>query len=151
MAEKAKFDRSKPHVNIGTIGHVDHGKIHIYRTLLSILSVPHDDQIIFCDKIRHENPAGCRDHYLAFLKITVLISCYNFTFDCPGYVPVLSSCLCQNSAVIHIHVCLGDISDGDQPLQLSVPGHRQRMYIGLTHLFPRSPDGNTAFESFHFF
>ena len=23
---KAKFDRSKPHVNIGTIGHVDHGK-----------------------------------------------------------------------------------------------------------------------------
>ena len=26
MAEKAKFDRSRPHVNIGTIGHVDHGK-----------------------------------------------------------------------------------------------------------------------------
>ena len=23
---KAKFDRTKPHVNIGTIGHVDHGK-----------------------------------------------------------------------------------------------------------------------------
>jgi elongation factor Tu len=26
MAEKAKFERSKPHVNVGTIGHVDHGK-----------------------------------------------------------------------------------------------------------------------------
>ncbi|MBQ7973991.1 MAG: elongation factor Tu [Clostridia bacterium] len=26
MAEKEKFDRSKPHINIGTIGHVDHGK-----------------------------------------------------------------------------------------------------------------------------
>ena len=25
---KEKFDRSKPHVNIGTIGHVDHGKQH---------------------------------------------------------------------------------------------------------------------------
>jgi len=23
---KEKFDRSKPHVNIGTIGHIDHGK-----------------------------------------------------------------------------------------------------------------------------
>ncbi|MFA6599066.1 MAG: hypothetical protein WCS69_15175, partial [Ignavibacteriaceae bacterium] len=23
---KEKFDRSKPHVNVGTIGHVDHGK-----------------------------------------------------------------------------------------------------------------------------
>jgi elongation factor Tu len=26
MAEKAKFERTKPHVNVGTIGHVDHGK-----------------------------------------------------------------------------------------------------------------------------
>ena len=26
MADKAKFDRSKPHLNVGTIGHVDHGK-----------------------------------------------------------------------------------------------------------------------------
>ena len=26
MADKEKFDRSKPHVNVGTIGHVDHGK-----------------------------------------------------------------------------------------------------------------------------
>ena len=25
---KAKFERTKPHVNIGTIGHVDHGKTH---------------------------------------------------------------------------------------------------------------------------
>ena len=28
---KAKFDRSKPHVNIGTIGHVDHGKTTLER------------------------------------------------------------------------------------------------------------------------
>ncbi|MBU0455508.1 MAG: hypothetical protein KKA99_01840, partial [Gammaproteobacteria bacterium] len=26
MAEKQKFERTKPHVNVGTIGHVDHGK-----------------------------------------------------------------------------------------------------------------------------
>ena len=26
MAEKEKFQRNKPHVNVGTIGHVDHGK-----------------------------------------------------------------------------------------------------------------------------
>ena len=30
---KAKFERTKPHCNIGTIGHVDHGKIH-HRYLL---------------------------------------------------------------------------------------------------------------------
>ena len=28
---KEKFDRSKPHVNVGTIGHVDHGKTKIGR------------------------------------------------------------------------------------------------------------------------
>ena len=27
---KAKFERTKPHVNIGTIGHVDHGKTNSY-------------------------------------------------------------------------------------------------------------------------
>jgi translation elongation factor EF-Tu-like GTPase len=32
---KEKFDRSKPHVNIGTIGHVDHGKTTLL--LLSLL------------------------------------------------------------------------------------------------------------------
>jgi translation elongation factor EF-Tu-like GTPase len=26
---RAKFERSKPHVNIGTIGHVDHGKVRM--------------------------------------------------------------------------------------------------------------------------
>ena len=26
MAEKKKFERKKPHANVGTIGHVDHGK-----------------------------------------------------------------------------------------------------------------------------
>ena len=32
---KAKFDRSKPHVNIGTIGHVDHGKTTLISTRLA--------------------------------------------------------------------------------------------------------------------
>ena len=27
---KEEFERTKPHVNIGTIGHVDHGKDHAY-------------------------------------------------------------------------------------------------------------------------
>ncbi|MDO8468592.1 MAG: elongation factor Tu [Candidatus Peribacter sp.] len=35
MAEQKKFDRSKPHVNVGTIGHVDHGKT----TLTAALSL----------------------------------------------------------------------------------------------------------------
>ena len=35
---KEKFDRSKPHVNIGTIGHVDHGKTTLTAAISAVLS-----------------------------------------------------------------------------------------------------------------
>src|SRR4030043_339363 len=37
---KEKFDRTKPHVNIGTIGHVDHGKTSLTAAITKVLSVP---------------------------------------------------------------------------------------------------------------
>ncbi len=37
MAEKAKFDRTKPHVNVGTIGHVDHGKTTLTAAITNTL------------------------------------------------------------------------------------------------------------------
>ncbi|MDD5772290.1 MAG: GTP-binding protein, partial [bacterium] len=36
---KEKFDRKKPHVNIGTIGHVDHGKTTLTSAITKVLSV----------------------------------------------------------------------------------------------------------------
>ena len=42
MAEKAKFDRSKPHVNIGTIGHVDHGKTTLTAAITKVLALKGD-------------------------------------------------------------------------------------------------------------
>ena len=33
---KAKFERSKPHVNVGTIGHVDHGKTTLTAALTKV-------------------------------------------------------------------------------------------------------------------
>src|SRR5438034_4679033 len=35
---KEKFDRSKPHVNIGTIGHVDHGKTTLTAAITKVLA-----------------------------------------------------------------------------------------------------------------
>jgi elongation factor Tu len=37
MAEKEKFERTKPHVNVGTIGHVDHGKTTLTASILHVL------------------------------------------------------------------------------------------------------------------
>ncbi len=39
MAEKAKFERGKTHVNVGTIGHVDHGKTTLTAAILKTLSL----------------------------------------------------------------------------------------------------------------
>ena len=36
---KATFERSKPHVNIGTIGHVDHGKTTLTAAITKTLSL----------------------------------------------------------------------------------------------------------------
>ena len=39
MAEKQKFERNKPHVNIGTIGHIDHGKTTLTAAITKYLSL----------------------------------------------------------------------------------------------------------------
>jgi elongation factor Tu len=35
---KGKFERTKPHVNVGTIGHVDHGKTTLTAAITTVLS-----------------------------------------------------------------------------------------------------------------
>ena len=35
---KEKFDRSKPHVNVGTMGHIDHGKTTLTAAITKVLS-----------------------------------------------------------------------------------------------------------------
>ncbi|MEK7525787.1 MAG: GTP-binding protein, partial [Patescibacteria group bacterium] len=43
MAESTKFDRSKPHLNIGTIGHVDHGKTTLTAGILHTMDLYKDE------------------------------------------------------------------------------------------------------------
>ena len=58
---KAKFDRSKPHVNVGTIGHVDHGKTTLTAAITMVMAAKGQaakmkyDEI---DKAPEENPRG---------------------------------------------------------------------------------------------
>src|SRR3989338_6020275 len=39
MAEKQKFERKKPHVNVGTMGHVDHGKTTLTAAITHVLKL----------------------------------------------------------------------------------------------------------------
>ena len=43
---KAKFERSKPHVNIGTIGHVDHGKTTLTAAITKTLSLANGSEFL---------------------------------------------------------------------------------------------------------
>jgi elongation factor Tu len=40
---KAKFERTKPHVNIGTIGHIDHGKTTLTAAISKVLHDKYPD------------------------------------------------------------------------------------------------------------
>src|SRR6185369_16895230 len=48
---KEKFDRSKPHVNVGTIGHVDHGKTTLTAAITRILASKGTASFIAFDQI----------------------------------------------------------------------------------------------------
>ena len=56
-AAKEKFERSKPHVNVGTIGHVDHGKTSLSNTGRARASAPKPNATVM-DQPMNSAPAG---------------------------------------------------------------------------------------------
>ena len=61
MAEKEHYERTKPHVNIGTIGHVDHGKTTLTAAITKVLSdkgLAHAEEYADIDKAPEEKERG---------------------------------------------------------------------------------------------
>jgi len=52
---KAKFERTKPHVNVGTIGHVDHGKTTLTAAMTMVAAEAHGGEIKAFDRARHHD------------------------------------------------------------------------------------------------
>jgi elongation factor Tu len=48
---KGKFERTKPHVNVGTIGHVDHGKTTLTAALTKVMAEAHGGEAKAFDQI----------------------------------------------------------------------------------------------------
>ncbi|MCY4450369.1 MAG: GTP-binding protein, partial [Immundisolibacterales bacterium] len=48
---KAKFERTKPHVNVGTIGHVDHGKTTLTAAITRVMASRHGGDVKDFDEI----------------------------------------------------------------------------------------------------
>jgi len=87
MAEKTKFERGKPHVNVGTSGHVDHGKTTLTAAILKTLSlyglISSDKSVEQIDAAPEEKARG----------LTISISHLEYEsenrhyahIDCPGH------------------------------------------------------------------
>ncbi|MCP4407850.1 MAG: elongation factor Tu, partial [Gammaproteobacteria bacterium] len=48
---KEKFERTKPHINVGTIGHVDHGKTTLTAAMTKVLSQKYGGEFKAFDQI----------------------------------------------------------------------------------------------------
>ena len=84
---KAKFDRSKPHCNIGTIGHVDHGKTTLTAAITRVLAerVPGNEKVDFenIDKAPEERERGITNS-TAHVEYQTAKRHYAHV-DCPGH------------------------------------------------------------------
>ena len=79
---KAKFERTKPHVNIGTIGHVDHGKTTLTAAITKVLALKGDAEFTDyanIDKAPEERERG----------ITINTAHVEYETDKRHYAPVL--------------------------------------------------------------
>jgi elongation factor Tu len=88
---KAKFDRTKPHVNIGTIGHVDHGKTTLTAAITKVLSDKGLATYISYDNVAKASESQGRRDDTKILTIAVSHVEYNSEkrhyahIDCPGH------------------------------------------------------------------
>jgi elongation factor Tu len=88
---KEKFDRSKPHVNIGTIGHVDHGKTTLTAAITKVLGDKGLAQYVPYDTVAKASESQGRRDDSKIVTIAVSHVEYSTTkrhyahIDCPGH------------------------------------------------------------------
>ena len=97
---KAKFERSKPHVNIGTIGHVDHGKTTLTAAITKYLSLQGKAQFEaydMIDKAPEERERGITIN-TAHVEYETDKRHYAHV-DCPGHADYIKNMIsCLNSS-----------------------------------------------------
>ncbi len=83
---KEKFDRSKPHVNVGTIGHVDHGKTTLTAAITMVLAKKGLSQIRTFDSIDNAPEERARGITIATAHVEYSTEKRHYAHvDCPGH------------------------------------------------------------------
>jgi len=112
---KEKFDRSKPHVNIGTIGHVDHGKTTLTAAITMALAKKGLSQVRTFDSI--DNAPEERERGITIATAHVEYSTANRHYahvDCPGHADYVKNMI-TGAAQMDGAILVVAATDGPMP------------------------------------
>jgi elongation factor Tu len=114
---KEKFDRSKPHLNIGTIGHVDHGKTTLTAAITKVLSKAEGSHVNYRDFWSIDNAPEEKER-----GITIQISHVEYDtktrhyahIDCPGHADYVKNMI-TGAAQMDGAILVVSATDGPMP------------------------------------
>jgi elongation factor Tu len=113
---KEKFDRSKPHVNIGTIGHIDHGKTTLTAAITKVLS-KFDPKVTFRSFDSIDNAPEERERGITIATAHVEYQTKNRHYahvDCPGHADYVKNMI-TGAAQMDGGILVVAATDGPMP------------------------------------
>ncbi len=112
---KAKFERTKPHVNIGTIGHVDHGKTTLTAAITKVLASKGQAEFKSFDQI--DNAPEERERGITIATAHVEYETENRHYahvDCPGHADYVKNMI-TGAAQMDGAILVVSAADGPMP------------------------------------
>jgi elongation factor Tu len=112
---KEKFQRTKPHVNVGTIGHVDHGKTTLTAALTKVMAAKHGGEVKGYDQI--DNAPEERERGITIATAHVEYESANRHYahvDCPGHADYVKNMI-TGAAQMDGAILVVSAADGPMP------------------------------------
>jgi len=112
---KEKFVRSKPHVNVGTIGHVDHGKTTLTAALTKVMAEKHGGEFTAYDQIDKAPEEKARGITIATAHVEYQSAARHYAHvDCPGHADYVKNMI-TGAAQMDGAILVVSAADGPMP------------------------------------
>jgi elongation factor Tu len=112
---KEKFSRTKPHVNVGTIGHVDHGKTTLTAALTKVMAVKHGGTVLAYDQIDKAPEEKARGITIATAHVEYESDARHYAHvDCPGHADYVKNMI-TGAAQMDGAILVVSAADGPMP------------------------------------
>jgi elongation factor Tu len=115
MAEKKKFERNKPHANVGTIGHVDHGKTTLTAAITKVLAEKGGAEFVAYDQIDKAPEEKERGITIATAHVEYETDKRHYAHvDCPGHADYVKNMI-TGAAQMDGAILVVNAADGPMP------------------------------------